>query len=147
MNLWQKLSIDWLCALGDWLWANLVVPVRAGCRQVTVRRVVYFAALLAAIYVIGHVATIDVAFWAAGDIAFYCEIMSAVFFVAVRGHARQMLYLARQKLAAAASRTAIVLRRLGARQRRNANALGRKRADSPPSDDEGAAFGWDFAPA
>ena len=22
---WQKLTIDWPCALGDWLWAMLVV--------------------------------------------------------------------------------------------------------------------------
>lgn len=147
MNLWQKLSIDWLCALGDWLWIHLAVPVRAGCRQVTMRRVIYVAALIAAIIVLRQVVTIDVAFLMAGDFAFYFELMAAVAFIAVRGQAHQMLYLARHKLAAAAARTAMVLRRLGNRQRRNANALGRKPGDSPRADDEGAARGRAFAMA
>ncbi|HEY1589804.1 MAG TPA: hypothetical protein VGG00_08720, partial [Rhodanobacter sp.] len=46
MDLWRKLTIDWPCVLGDWLWLNLVVAVAVFLGQLTFRRVVLFAGLL-----------------------------------------------------------------------------------------------------
>lgn len=35
MNLWQKLTIDWPCAFGDWLWAALMVGPAAWLDKLT----------------------------------------------------------------------------------------------------------------
>ncbi len=37
MKLWQKLTVDWLCMLGDWLWAVLVVAPAALLDRLTFR--------------------------------------------------------------------------------------------------------------
>ena len=38
---WQKLTIDWPCALGDWLWAMLVVEPARLIDGITRRRVLH----------------------------------------------------------------------------------------------------------
>jgi hypothetical protein len=144
MNLWQKLTIDWPCAVGDWLWANIAVPTLGAREQLTFRRVIYVAALIMAVMAFAQISSLDLAFWAAGDVAFYCEIASAVMFVVVKGHARQLLQATLRKLRTGAMRASLVMRRhAGAmRQRRNANALRRKRGVTNPekSDDKPAAW-------
>ena len=137
---WWKLTVDWPCALGDWLWAYLVVPLLVQLERLTFKRVIYLAALTLAIYAFAQVATIDVAFVMAGDTVFYLEIASAVMFFVVRGHVRQSLHMIGEKTRTAVRRATALMRRYGdtVRQRRNANALRRKRGDSPESSDDGA---------
>jgi hypothetical protein len=144
MNLWQKLTIDWLCMLGDWLWANLVLPLKAGLDRLTFKRVVYLAALMLAFYAFAQIVSFDLAFVWAGDTAFYFEIASAVMLFAARGYARQTAHMITQKIRAAARSAAdSLMRTFGARQRRNANAMRRKKniGGGKRSDDEPAAGG------
>ena len=144
MNLWQKLTIDWLHMLSNWLWANLVTPLRASLERLTFKRVVYLAALTLAIIAFAQIVSIDIAFVWAGNATFYLEIASAVIFFTIRGHARQSFRLIIQKIRQAALHAFSVMRRYGVRQRRNANALRRKREELGGNrlDDEGAAFGF-----
>jgi hypothetical protein len=144
MNLWQKLTIDWPCALHGWLWVNLTLPLLASLERLTFKRVVYLAALTLAIIAMVQIVPIDIAFVWAGDVTFYLEIASAVMFFTLRGHARQSFRLAIQKIRAAALHAFSVMRRYGVRQRRNLNALRRKREELGGNrlDDEGAAFGF-----
>ena len=145
-RLWQKLTIDWPCVLSNWLYANLVVPLLASLERLTFKRVVYLAALTLAIIAFAQIVSIDLAFMWAGDAVFYLELASAVMFFTIRGHAGQSFRLIIQKMRAALLHASAAIRRYGGavRQRRNANALRRKREESGGNrlDDEGAAFGF-----
>src|SRR5580704_9155081 len=101
MSLWQKLTIDWPCFLGDWLWANLIVPLRAGIERLTFKRIAYLAALILAIIAFAQIVSIDLAFLWAGDTALYFEIASAVMFFAVRARAQQALHVMERRIRAA----------------------------------------------
>ncbi len=139
MNLWQKLSIDWPCALGDWLWANIAVPLSSLPRQLTFRRIVFLAALLLATWALLQLFTIDMAFMMAGDVAFYCEIASAVMLIAVRGHISHAARMARTVLQSAARRAVAWQRqKFGARRRRSIRLPAHRDVDA---DDDGAFGG------
>lgn len=137
MDLWQKLTIDWPCRLGDWLWANIAVPLSTLPRQLTFRRIVFLAALLVATAALAQVFTIDMAFFMAGDVAFYCELLSVVALIVVRGHIGHAAQMTKTVVLTAARRAASWhRRRLGARRQRTIRP--RVRHD-PDGDDEGAA--------
>ena len=141
---WWKLTVDWPCALGDWLWAYLAAPLLASLERLTFKRVIYLAALTLTVMALAQFVTIDLAFLWAGDTLLYFEIASAVMLYAARGHARQILRVAGHRIRAKAQDALTVLRRWGrtVRQRRNANALSRKKSGKHPkrSDDEPAAW-------
>lgn len=121
MDFWQKLTIDWPCMLGDWLWANIVVPLSTLPRQITFRRVIFVAALLVAAVALAQFLTLDAAFFLAGDIAFYCEIFAAVMLIVVRGHVRHIVQASKIALGRATRRAMGWCRRsIGARRRRGA---------------------------
>lgn len=137
MDLWQKLTVDWPCRLGDFLWANIAVPLSTLPRQLTFRRIVFLAALLVATAALAQVFTIDMAFFMAGDVAFYCEIVSAVMLIVVRGHIGHAAGMTKTMLLTAARRAASWRRqRFGARRPRSIRAPVRRDVDA---DDEGAA--------
>jgi hypothetical protein len=118
----------------------------ASLERLTFKRVVYLAALTLAIIAFVQVVSIDVAFIWAGDAVFYLELASAVMFFTVRGHAGQSFRLIIQKMRVGLLHASAAVQRYGGavRQRRNANALRRKREESGGNrlDDEGAAFGF-----
>ena len=139
MDFWQKLTIDWPCRLGDWLWANIWVPLSTLPRQITFRRIVFLAALLVAAVALAQFLTLDAAFFMAGDIAFYCEIVSAVMLIVVRGHTRHAFQLSKMALGRVTRRAMSWCRRsIGARRRRGA---ARPALGDTGSDDDGLA-GW-----
>lgn len=144
MNLWQKLTIDWPCALGDWLWANFVVALAAFLDRLTFKRVVLFVVLLFAIYAFLQIASIDLAFVWGMDATVYFDVATAVMLIAARARARQMLLVADRRIRKVAQIvfTAIGRHRTAMRQCRNANAILRKRGPRIPkhSDDEPAAW-------
>ena len=137
MDFWQKLTVDWPCKLGDWLWANIVVPLSTLPRQITFRRIVFLAALLVAAAALAQLVTADVAIYMAGDIAFYCEIVSAVMLIVVRGHIRHVFQLSKTLLNRVMRRAAIGWRRT-ARAWRQHSARKRALGDAG-SDDDGIA--------
>jgi hypothetical protein len=116
---WQKLFVEWPLQFLRELWANRTAPLPFVMRKIAWRKVVFFAVLLVAAYGFAQVVSLDMAFLMAGDVAFYCEIASAVMFIVVRGRIRQSVYAARLALTHAMRRTRIRYRRsLGARRRR-----------------------------
>ncbi|HEX4370593.1 MAG TPA: hypothetical protein VH019_04540 [Rhizomicrobium sp.] len=152
MNLWQKLTIDWPCALGDWLWANLVVAPATFLDWLTVRRgariilqIVVFIALL--IY-FEQIASLDLTFLFYIDANIYLDIFVAIFFLVARGQMPQMAQAATQKIRQSLQDCSKMLLRFGARRRRNANAMRRKSGtdgSKQPDDERAARSGAGYA--
>ena len=135
--------MDWLGALGDWLWANLVVALAAFLDRLTFRRIILFAGLVVLAIAFAQVFTADIAIIFAGDTMLYFDIASAVMLIVAREHLQQLLPVVADSIRKILRNLSNVQRRLGSRQRRNANAARRKgdTDGSKPSDDEPAA--WD----
>jgi hypothetical protein len=142
MNVWQKQTIHRLSAIGAWFWANFVAAIMVFLDQLTIRRIVIFVGMVILTFAAAQLLTIDLALVFAGDAIFYFEIATAVYLVAARGHVRQALQMTARWVRQATRNLPSVFSRLGSRQRRNTNALDRKRdADGPAhSDDEPAAW-------
>jgi hypothetical protein len=95
-------------AVGSWLRAHI-----------TFRRVVYVAAFAVAVIALGQFLTMDLALFMAGDVAFYCEILSAVMLIVVRGHIRHYAQMTKLVLKQAMRRAGVHYRRgIGTRRRR-----------------------------
>jgi hypothetical protein len=145
MKLWQKLTIDWPCALGDWLWAVLVVAPAAFLDRLTLRsaaRLILQIALFAILLMyFEQIAFLHLTMLFAVDVTAYFEIATAVFILVVRGHAwHALLSTVRSIKLALQNRSKRVLR-FGGRQQRNANAMRRKDGSgSSKSDDAPAAW-------
>ena len=77
MNLWQKLTIDWPCALGDWLWATFIVALAAFLDRLTFKRVVLLVVLILATYAFLQLASLDLAFVWGMDVTFYFDVATA----------------------------------------------------------------------
>jgi hypothetical protein len=146
MRFWQKLTIDWPCALGDWLWAVLVVAPAAFLDRLTLRRVVRMVLQIALWAILlmyfEQIVSLDLTFLFAIDAATYLEIAAAIFVLVAQGHLRRALQgTARSFRLGLQNRTRIPLR-FGTRQRRNTNAMRRKTGDGTDrqSDDEPAVW-------
>jgi hypothetical protein len=136
-NLWRKLTLGWPCILGDWLWANVAMPLFSLPKQITFRRAVFLAAFAVAALAVAQVLTIDLALFMAGDIAFYCEIISVVMLIVVRGHIRHHVQMAKMALKQAMRRAAIYYRRgIGVRRRRGV----RKPFSGSAKNDDGEGY-------
>ena len=143
MGLWRKLTLDWPCMLGDFLWWAFVTAPKASLERLTLRRTLIFFAVLFLACLLAQIVTLDFAFFIAGDTVFYLEIASAVMLIAAKGHmrvaARTIMRSVRETMHTAHVQ---VRHRLGTRQRRN------RRPRKPPpksSDDEPAVAGWALA--
>lgn len=147
MGLWRKLTVDWPCALGDWLWLNLVVAVAAFLGRLTFRRIVLFVGLLILTIAFAQIASVDFAFVFAGDMMFYLEVASAVVIVATRGLLRQAANVAAQAVRNGLRRWAATLPRPGRRERRKTSAVKHRGCDGDAgqSDDEPAVWGRLYA--
>jgi hypothetical protein len=147
MKLWQKLTIDWPCALGDWLWANFVVAPAAFLDGLTFRRaarIVLQIALFATLLVFfRQIVPTDATFLFTMDANVYLDIFVAVFVFVARGQLRQASQAIAVKISQSLQNGAKAPLRFAARQRRNLNAMRRKLGGgkSKTSDDEPAAWG------
>jgi hypothetical protein len=128
----QNLLIEWLAQLWRLLWT----PPSTFLKKISWRKVVFVAALLVATAAFAQFVSLDMAFFVAGDVAFYCEIAAAVMFVVVKGHIRQSVHTAKLALTHAMGRAAIWCRRsMSARRRRTKDSTARNEG----ADDDG---GW-----
>jgi len=146
MKWWQKLTIDWPCALGDWLWANLVTAPAALLDRLTLRsaarimlQIVLFAVFFAYFQ---QIASLDLSFLFYVDANIYLDVFAATFVLVARG---QILHLFKMA-------TRMIWRfvrpkfpsRIGTRRRRDAGASRRKNgAGSPKQSDDDPAGLWD----
>jgi hypothetical protein len=135
--------IDWLGALSEWLWANLVVALAAFLDRLTLRRIILFTGLIVLAIALAQVFTADVAIIFAGDVMLYFDIASAVMLIVARERLQHLLPVVAASIRKILRNLSNVQRRLRSRQRRNTNATRRKGdADgSKQPDDEPAA--WD----
>jgi len=136
--------IEWLAALSDRLWTNLVAAVAAFLDRLTFRRIVLFVGLMVLAAAFAQVFTADLAIIFAGDMMLYLEVASAVMLIAARAHFRQILPIVAEAIRKSLRKPSNALRRLGNRQRRNANATKHKgaRDGTRQSDDEPAAWAY-----
>jgi hypothetical protein len=134
--LWQKFLIEWPVQIWRLLWTNRGAPLSALLEKITWRRVVFVAALLVAAAAFAQIVSLDMAFFVAGDIAFYCEIAATIMFVVVRGHIRQSVHTAKLTLTHATRRVRIWCRR-SMRARRQRHIKGPTASDKGSDDDDG----------
>jgi hypothetical protein len=146
--LWQKLTIDWPCALGDALgdrlWAALVVAPAAFLDRLTFKRVVLLAILALAIIAFLQIVSIDLAVVWGMDVTFYFDVAVAVMLVTARTRAHQMLLVVGRTIRRLMFAVSAIVGQyhIRGRQRRGASAMLRKRGSRNPkrSDDEPAAW-------
>lgn len=142
MNLWQMLTIDWPCALGDWLWAVLVMAPVLWLDRLTWRKARHLAIrlLVVAVFLIcihyvfnmaeaAMVLTIDGATW---------EIGAALAMMAARGFAIQGARFAVHTVRRGLRSGAVRVQRFARRQRRSVW----RRADPPPQSDDEPGAAW-----
>ena len=130
---WQKLTIDWPCVLGDWLWLLLVVEPARLIDGITRRRVLHIIGLILLVIFFRQVVAMDLTFLFGVDLGLLMEVSAAVFLLVARQQIKTTVLIVRRNLATAKP---VLLRafRRGARRVRCA-----ARALLPPksSDDDG----------
>src|SRR3569833_1513231 len=85
MQNWrQKLTIDWPCALGDWLWAMLVVEPARLIDRITRRRVLHVIGLILLVIFFQQVVAMDLFFLFGVDLGLLMEVSAAVFLLVAR---------------------------------------------------------------
>ena len=134
--------MEWLRAIGEWLWFNLVARLRLTTEKVRFRRILFLAALFVAVIAFAQIVSIDLAFIWAMDTAFYVEIASAVMAFAVVGYARRAIGSAAHRISIIVHRSSVATRRLASRQRRNLAALRRGLAKRSADRSEDDAAIW-----
>lgn len=149
MNLWQKLTIDWPCALGDWLWANLVVaPAKFLdwlCLRRAARIVLQIALVVAFFLFFEQIAALHLASLFAVDANAYLDLFVAIFLLVSRGHIPKMLKVATRKIWQTLQNCSKMPRRFVARQRRNTNATQRKERTNGSKQYEDGPAAWSDA--
>ena len=96
-EFWQKLSVDWPCAVTDWVYANTAVPLRIALKELTLRRMIYAAAFIVAAYAFAQIAAGEIVLLMAGDLAAYVEIVSLFYLAAARNQLGHAITLIRQR--------------------------------------------------
>lgn len=146
MNLWQKLTIDWPCAVGDWLWLYVVLGTKAFLDGLTpaivARAALQLFVLIVLLSFFQFIMAFDLTFLFYIDVATYPEIAAALFAVVAAGFAGRTSAAAAHAVKPVFIRCANAWSRFASRQRRNAIAL-RRRAGmngEKSSDDEPAAW-------
>jgi hypothetical protein len=81
---WQKLTIDWPCVLGDWLWAMLVVQPARLIDGLTRRRVLHVIGLVLLVLFLQQVVAMDLTFLFGVDLGLLMEVSAAVFILVAR---------------------------------------------------------------
>jgi hypothetical protein len=103
---WQKLTVDWPCALGDFLWSLLVVRTAKWLNDLTLKRAIMTAGMVLIVIAVAQTLPADIAIIFAGDTMAYFEIASAVMLIAVRGRVYMSLRVTVDMLCTAAARIA-----------------------------------------
>jgi len=135
MNLWQKLTIDWPCALGDWLSLYVVQGTAEFLRRLTFRLALRIAFIILLLVYFQHVVALDLAFLFYIDVASLPEIAAGLFAVVAAGFAGRALAAAARAARPLLRNVASTWARFGSRQPRTARPPRRKLV--APSDDDG----------
>jgi hypothetical protein len=132
---WQKISIDWPCALSDFLWAMLVVEPARLIDKITRRRVLHVIGLILLLIFFQQVVAMDLIFLFGVDLGLLMEVAAAIFILTARDQFRTVLVIERRSLVLLKTRAMRAYRRGARCSRRITRAL------LPPSDDEDGLVG------
>jgi hypothetical protein len=83
-DLWQRLSIDWPCALGDWLWLNLVLMPMQTLSRMKRRHVLHVVGLLVLLLFLQQLVLMDMTFLFGLDLGVLMEVSAAIFVLTLR---------------------------------------------------------------
>jgi hypothetical protein len=100
-NWWQKLTIDWPCALGDWLWAMLVVEPARLIDGITRRRVLHIIGLILLVIFFQQVVAMDLVFLFGVDLGLLMEVSAAVIILVSRQQIKTSVLIIRRSLVSA----------------------------------------------
>jgi hypothetical protein len=95
---WQKLTIDWPCALGDWLWVLLVVEPARLIDGLTRRRVLHIIGLILLVIFFQQVVAMDLTFLFGVDLGLLMEVSAAVFILVARQQIKTTVLVVRRSL-------------------------------------------------
>ena len=95
---WQKLTIDWPCALGDWLWALLVVEPARLIDRITRRRVLHIIGLVLLVIFFQQVVAMDLTFLFGVDLGLLMEVSAAVFILVARQQIKTTVLVIRRSV-------------------------------------------------
>lgn len=136
----RKISIDWPCALGDWLWGMLVVSPAHFLDRLTLKRVAMIAGLLVLVYGFGQVFALEIAVVFAADAMVYFDVLTAVMLISAKRRIRDVVSLQVHRIKELRQRLKCYIRRtlghLGRRRRRAKSALAKLFDRSGGSDSE-----------
>lgn len=137
MKNWrQKLSIDWPCALGDWLWAMFVVEIARLLDKITRRRVLHVFGLVLLLMFFQQIAALHLTALFGVDLGLLMEMAAATFVLIARKQGAAAVTMVRHHLVLAKPRVMQAWRRGARRLRRAVQIL------LPPPDEDGRAAGW-----
>jgi hypothetical protein len=141
MGWWWKLSVEWPCAVGDWLWKFLVAMPVASLREVTVRKIFTALALAVLVAMFVQTAPADLAYLLAGDMLTYLEAIAIVWLLAARGRGRDLVrmfgHMARSAVRRARKALAVAFRRGEPRRRSPSRARRLRRLDRRRNTEDG----------
>src|ERR1700744_2441756 len=103
-NWWQKLTIDRPCALGDWLWAMLVVEPARLIDGITRRRVLHIMGLILLVIFFQQVVAMDLVFLFGVDLGLLMEVSAAVIILISRQQIKTTVLVVRRSLAPVSTR-------------------------------------------
>jgi len=87
----QKLTIDWPCALGDWLWVMLVVAPANFIDGLTRRRVLHLLGFILLLVFFQQVVMFDLTFLFGLDLGLLMEVSAAIFVLSAYNQARTIV--------------------------------------------------------
>ena len=135
---WQKLTIDWPCALGDWLWAMLVVELARLIDGLTRRRILHIIGLILLVIFFQQVVAMDLTFLFGVDLGLLMEVSAAVFMLVARQQIKTSVLVIRRSLLMAKP----VLLHAVKRCARCARRAARKLWPQKSSDEDGLVGSW-----
>src|ERR1700759_2245480 len=97
-NWWQKLTVDWPCALGDWLWVLLVVEPARLIDGITRRRVLHIIGLILLVIFFQQVVAMDLVFLFGIDLGLLMEVSAAVIILVSRQQIKTSVLIIRRSL-------------------------------------------------
>src|SRR6185503_1556988 len=120
---WQKLTIDWPCALGDWLWALLVVEPARLIDGITRRRMLHIIGLILLVIFFQQVVAMDLFFLFGVDLGLLMEVSAAVIILVTRQQIKTTVLVIRRGLVSAKPTLHHAYRRAARRVRRAVRTL------------------------
>ena len=120
-QFWRKWTVDRPAALGDWLWAILVVELAALLDRLTWRQVIAFVPVVILLLAYAHNIPLPPEGLLVSDMLAYIDVYSMILLVGFLGRVTTILYVVRQAakhVIRLGSYAYIILRLPGSRHRR-----------------------------